>query len=525
MALRVVLARPQRDLPPEFPKGDLDAVAGTLELVPQMSAEGAIHALTYARPKLSRIRRHSVRIEDSDALPDVPRGGAIDQAITRLIADVDTAREWYDDRAQEAADQSPFPEAATTTGSPELGALAQRATNVADRTAAIAAELAAGATPGSVPADNLNRRVRDIEVLTRQEGIELAASRPRPRLIDRLNRAIVNSLPWVQTALRAVQVGADFSKVAIERFNNAMTRWGTVICEEISGFARDSDRLLERYQRELAGHQPPAFVVLPPPGTVFRDVDAPWCPEMVVVPAGTFLMGSPDNEEGRSDDEGPQHRVTIAKPFAIGRFAITFAEYDHFCDATGYDKHGDRGGGRARRPVIKVSWEDAQAYVAWLSRETGKPYRLPSEAEWEYACRAGTTTPFSFGETITPEQVNYDGNHPYAGGKKGLYRGDTVPVASLPANPWGLYEMHGNVLEWCEDHWHDSYDGAPPDGRAWLDTDAVAGALRVWRGGSCFDHARHVRSACRYVTMGGPSARPEVRVVLFGFRIARVLEP
>lgn len=137
--------------------------------------------------------------------------------------------------------------------------------------------------------------------------------------------------------------------------------------------------------------------------------------------------------------------LTIDAPFAIGKTEVTFGEYDYFAEATGRKKPGDVSWGRGQRPVINVSWKDAKAYCGWLGGETGKGYRLPSEAEWEYAARAETTTPFSFGETITPDLVNYDGNYPYGSGKKGEYREKTVPVGRLPANAWGLHEIHGNV--------------------------------------------------------------------------------
>ena len=135
---------------------------------------------------------------------------------------------------------------------------------------------------------------------------------------------------------------------------------------------------------------------------MFRD--APFAPELVVIPAGEFMMGSTDEEEGAYEDERPQHRVTIGRRSAIGRCPVTFAEYDRFCEAKQREKPEDQGWGRERRPVINVSWQDAQAYITWLSQETGRAYRLPSEAEWEYACRAGTTTRYSFGNAITPER-------------------------------------------------------------------------------------------------------------------------
>jgi formylglycine-generating enzyme required for sulfatase activity len=250
--------------------------------------------------------------------------------------------------------------------------------------------------------------------------------------------------------------------------------------------------------------------------------DAPFAPEMVVVPAGRFLMGSPPDEPERRDNEGPQHEVTIAKPFAIGRFAVTFAEWDiaqadkDWRSVTGLAprKPKDEGWGRADRPVINVSWADAKAYTKWLAHKTGKDYRLHSEAEWEYACRAGTATPFWWGAAITPDQANYDGNYPYAGGEKGKRRRKTLPVQSFDPNPWGLYQVHGNVWEWCEDAWRSNYDGAPGDGSAWTNDSA---ANRVIRGGSWGDYARIVRSAYR------DRNEPSYRLDDLGFRCARGL--
>ncbi|TVR84546.1 MAG: formylglycine-generating enzyme family protein [Rhodospirillales bacterium] len=247
---------------------------------------------------------------------------------------------------------------------------------------------------------------------------------------------------------------------------------------------------------------PPETTALPPPGTVFRDVDAPWCPEMVVVPAGTFLMGSPDDEEGRDRNEGPQHRVAIAKPFAIGKFPVTFAEYDYFCEQTSRDKPSDSGAGRNRRPVINVSWEDAQEYVAWLSQKTGKLYRLPTEAEWEYACRAGTTTRFAFGNKLWPTDATIAPSVLSALAR--LFQSPkTTEVGKHRSNAWGLYDMHGNVWEWCEDCWHDSYHGAPDDGRAWGGEDGGDCDRRVLRGGS---RAPPTTSRARPTASGTPRA-------------------
>jgi len=252
------------------------------------------------------------------------------------------------------------------------------------------------------------------------------------------------------------------------------------------------------------------------PDDVLKECDK--CPEMIVVPAGSFTMGSPESEQDRTFDEVPQHKVTIGKHFAVGRFAVTFGEWDA-CVADGGcagHKPADEGWGRGRRPVINVSWDDAKAYVAWLSRKTGKTYRLLSEAEREYVTRAGTTTPFWWGSTISTEQANYNGLYTYGGGSKGEYRKRTLPVDSFQPNPWGLYQVHGNVWEWVEDCHHDSYAGGPSDGSAW--TTGVC-SHRVLRGGSWFGGPRFLRAAARV------GFTPVLRSEDFGFRLARTLSP
>lgn len=258
-------------------------------------------------------------------------------------------------------------------------------------------------------------------------------------------------------------------------------------------------------------------------GDVFADTafqDAPYAPEMIPVPAGQFLMGSPPDEPGRFDDEGPQHLVTISQPFAVGRFPVTFDEWD-FAQAdadwrriTGIEPRlpNDRGWGRGDRPAVDVSWDDAQAYVKWLREKTGKDYRLLSEAEWEYVARAGTTTPFWWGDTITPTQANYDGNHvSEGGGKTGEYQQCHLSMRSFDPNPWGLYRVHGNVWEWCED-----------DERLYTAdsvTDPIGGrnsARRALRGGSWYGYARNARVANR------DACGCDCRNNLIGFRCARV---
>ena len=241
-------------------------------------------------------------------------------------------------------------------------------------------------------------------------------------------------------------------------------------------------------------------------------------PDMVRLPGGRFLMGSPESEPGRFDNEGPQHWVQVP-PFEIGRYPVTFAQWDA-CVAAGGSTHkpDDAGWGRGQRPVINVSWEDAQEYVRWLCRETGERWRLPTEAEWEYAARAGTTTPFSTGNCITTSQANYDGNCDYndCGAKTGIYVGQTQRVGSYPANAWGLHDLHGNVWEWVEDCYHDNYAGAPTDGSPWTQGSCQK---RVLRGGSWYFYPRNLRCAYRY------RSGSNIQGYDFGFRVARTLTP
>ncbi|SFL16036.1 Formylglycine-generating enzyme, required for sulfatase activity, contains SUMF1/FGE domain [Falsiroseomonas stagni DSM 19981] len=225
---------------------------------------------------------------------------------------------------------------------------------------------------------------------------------------------------------------------------------------------------------------------------------------MVVLPAGRFTMGSPSSETGRDSDEGPQREVSVSRSLAVGKFEVTFAEWDACVSAGGCsNRPNDAGWGRGRQPVMNISWEDAQGYVRWLSSRTGRVYRLLTEAEWEYAARAGTTTPYSFGFSIGPSQANYSVGGP----------GRTQAVGSYPANAWGLHDMHGNVWEWVQDCYVGSYDGAPTEASQAVERGGCSG--RVLRGGSWNDAPQGLRSADRV------GLTPGFRISNFGFRVAR----
>jgi len=243
---------------------------------------------------------------------------------------------------------------------------------------------------------------------------------------------------------------------------------------------------------------------------IFRDrlADGSEGPELVVIPAGRFQMG--DLGGGGDPDEGPVREVTLVRSFALGRYEVTFEEYERFCRATGHPVPDDSGFGRHRRPVVNTTFQDALAYVRWLDRETGKLYRLPSEAEWEYAARGGTPTRFWWGNEPESGRANCAGCGTAWDGES------TAPVGRLPPNPFGLHDVLGNLWEWTADCYQNSYDGLASDGRAHLYRDC---GKKVIRGGSWVVPPRELRVANRWrVHAVAPSDE-------IGLRVARDLEP
>ncbi|MCX7045007.1 MAG: SUMF1/EgtB/PvdO family nonheme iron enzyme [Candidatus Sumerlaeota bacterium] len=289
----------------------------------------------------------------------------------------------------------------------------------------------------------------------------------------------------------------------------------------------------------------------PPPKPATSPLSSPATPQdfaedlgggammkMIWIKPGKFLMGSPGSEAGRSDDEGPQHEVEL-DGFWMGKYQVTMGQFCLFVSETNYKTQADKNGfamiwdaekeeykdeyganwknvgfEQARNhPTVNVCWHDAIAFCKWLSRKSNHKYRLPTEAEWEYACRAGTRTPFYFGETISTDQANYDGNYIYKDGEEGVFRERTTPVGSFPANAWGVHDMHGNVWEWCMDWYEEDYYAQSPRKNP---TGPASGECRSIRGGSWFTHPDGCRSACRTFREPDPSYND------YGFRVVCV---
>ena len=353
-----------------------------------------------------------------------------------------------------------------------------------------------------------DRRIRDLETVERELDDELngVLTSLGPDLVSLVERL---SAQWKQAERKEEARLAAAAHRERERLAEARRADDAAYARARSADMMESyEEYLKQYPngRHAAESRSRLAALRKPKGPAvgqrFRDCEE--CPEMVVVPAGSFQMGSPDSEEDRRRNEGPVRRVTIPKSFAVGVYEVKFFEWDA-CRRSGFCGHTpeDRGWGRGNRPVINVNWEDARDYVGWLSGKTGKEYRLLSESEWEYVARAGTRTPYHFGSTIPRVQANFG-------------RLATVPVGSYPANDFGLHDVSGNVQEWVEDCWHENYAGAPSDGRAW--TSGGDCSRTVARGGSWGSGPAYRRSASR----GGYEV--VFRASYLGFRVARTLD-
>jgi len=297
---------------------------------------------------------------------------------------------------------------------------------------------------------------------------------------------------------------------------------GSVLILACPAWADDSSSTNQVAPVSVEAKNDPALPVAAPPlaPAILEIQDASDAPTLVVIPAGSFMMGSPAGEAGRDQFEGPQHEVAIAHAFALGRTAVTFEQWDACVAAGGCNGYrpDDAGWGRGAQPVVNVSWNDAQSYIAWLSGHTGKTYRLPSEAEWEYAARAGASTAYWWGDVADHDHANYGNDSCCSGAMSGADKWlGTAPVGSFPANPFGLSDTNGNVMQYTADCWHPDYNGAPADGSAWND-DPQCG-MRAVRGGAWNSTPAFMRASDRIWVL------TSMRTNFQGFRVARDVAP
>ncbi len=360
--------------------------------------------------------------------------------------------------------------------------------------------------------DHCGQHKREIFVLASalrnrvpEDLINASAGVPPVLLLARLAQRLEDELGLAEKAARwAVESWALALSMPVERAERPRP------APETPGV----ERRFKEIELPRPSVAPPASSSSPlKPFTVFRDSlrDGSDGPAMIVIPAGEFWMGSSESEAKRRSNER-RHRVTIERPFAIGRYAVTFDEYDRFCTATQRKELDDAGWGRGNRPAIYVSWHDAVGYTEWLSEQTGQVYRLPTEAEWEYAARAGTETAFWWGDSIATDHANYDWINGGGWDSGNWDSGKTVPVDRFQPNPWGLYQVHGNVWEWTGSRYYENYGGAETQY-----VDRQDGGLRVARGGSWGYGPLWLQSAARL------GSYPRFRSLNWGFRLARTL--
>ena len=483
-------------VPESFPTTQVEEICRSLSDLPEGTAEGCRAPLEYARVRLPAIRREHIIGEDQapepgneDEAPPLIRGMGLDRLFRDLIASVTTTLDEYRLQASEHFDDTVGPELAV--GAHDVAGVR----SAMDKSRAVEEQLHTAAetirettVAESSRADQLRRTVKDAENVNRLARAELGMK----TVVLRWFRATVESLKDYPGLIRrcgdAIVVGVDVAQPLNQRWSDFWSNLANFALNEL----RECGYALQQVGDDLERRRTPSKAHEP-------DVDAPRYPVMVSIEPGSFNMGSYDHQT-----EKPLHQVTIGYRVSVGKYPVTFAEYDAFCEATERQKPDDQGWGRDRRPVINVSWGDARAYVEWLSATTEKPYRLLSESEWEYCCRSGTETNFSYGDEIA-----------YADANLAERIGRTTLVGAYSGNPWGLHDMHGNVWEWVEDVWHDNYLGAPVDGGAW--TQGGDPSNRLLRGGSWLIRPRGARSAVR------GRSHFEVQNYAIGFRVARTL--
>lgn len=515
-------------LPADFPIQQLQELLEGLQALPAGTGEGCLKPLEIALSRLPAIRKKYFETEEQsrqprngEEAPPLTRGMVIDQRLGALISSITTALDEYRALASVEADNvaDTAPSIPIDPSSSEVVSAMAAAKSAEENLQVGADQLENIAEPSSGNADSLKRQMRDVRGLLRLARVELRM----PEFVPRWFRKIVNGIkdyPRILIkAAKGIQIGVDVARPLADAWSHFEHGFHHLVLNSIEHAAKgleEAARKWEHSRKPLSDKEFAAFAM-----TRDKLSNGQLGPEMVVIPAGDFLMGSRADEMSLVEDDrafeneliasGQKRKMRIAKPFAIGRYLVTYDEYRAYLRATGREPLPNNSSEAGNLPIVNVSWNDAQKYIDWLSTETGQIYRLPSEAEWEFSCRAGTDTRRWWSDEWNKDKANGAGS-----------TGRLSRVDQYPPNMWGLHDMIGNVWEWCEDIFVSEIERLPEGGAPYVlppsNPEPKQGpAVRVHRGGSFTSAPRLLRSANRSWDI------PDVRDANVGFRLARQL--
>jgi formylglycine-generating enzyme required for sulfatase activity len=517
-------------LPADFPISQVKELLEGLQALPSGTGEGCLKPLEVALSRLPAIRKRyfeteeqSRRSRNDQEVPPLTRGMVIDQRLGALISSITTALDEYRALASVEVDKATdtAPSITIDASSNEIVSALEAAKSAEQNLLVGANEVERITEPSSANADSLKRQMRDVRSLLRFARVELRM----PEFVPRWFRKIINGIEDYPRLLlktsKGIQIGVDVARPLADAWHHFEHGFSRLVLDSIEQAARGFKEVAQKWEAQRTSQRDNDFA----PFSIIRDKlgNGQFGPEMVVIPAGEFLMGSATGELNLAEDHrayenevslnGTKRQMRISKSFAIGRYLVTRDEYLTYVKATGGEPPNNDTSENGKLPIVNVSWNDAQKYIAWLNKETGKIYRLPSEAEWEYSCRAGTDTRRCWGDAWNKDKANGAGS-----------LGHTSPVDQYPPNMWGIHDMIGNVWEWCEDILCDEIDRLPDDGAPYVstsgNTDRKQGSLpvRVHRGGAFTSSPRRLRCANRSWEI------PDVGDGNVGFRLARRLD-
>ncbi|MGC1444015.1 MAG: formylglycine-generating enzyme family protein [Xanthobacteraceae bacterium] len=513
-------------LPTDFPISQVQELLEGLQALSSGTGEGCLKPLEVALSRLPAIRKkyfeteeQSRRSRNGEEVPPLTRGMVIDQRLGALISSITTALDEYRSLASVEVDNATdtAPSITIDASSNEIVSAVEAAKSAEQNLLIATNEVERIAEPSSANADSLKRQMRDARGLLLLARVELRMPEFVPRWFRKIVNAIKDYPELLLTTAKAIQIGVDVARPLVDAWHNFEHGFSRLVLDSIKQAGRDLEEVAKKWGASRTSQRDSDFA----PFSIIRDRlgNGRFGPEMVVIPAGEFLMGSAIGELSLPEDDrayenevsltGNKRRMRVSKSFAIGRYLVTRDEYRTYLKAMGGDLPNNDTAKNGDFPIVNVSWNDAQKYIAWLNTETDKVYRLPSETEWEYSCRGGTDTRRWWGDAWNKDKANGAGS-----------LGHTSPVDQYPPNMWGIHDMIGNVWEWCEDILCNEIDRLPDDGTPYMSPSGnTDGSLpvRVHRGGAFTSNPRRLRCANRSWEI------PDVGDDNVGFRLARRL--